>query len=109
MGEFLDTKGLACPLPVLKTRRALRNMPSGKILTVEATDPASVIDFTHFCNTTDHEMAGQKPTDFSLDREMAGQKPVELSLCHSLNIAISSVTLKTRFVLPSFRSTCAQI
>ena len=56
MSEFLDTKGLACPLPVLKTRRILRKMAVGGILTVEATDPASVIDFTHFCNTTDNEM-----------------------------------------------------
>ena len=56
MSEFLDTKGLACPLPVLKTRRILRKMAVGDILTVEATDPASVIDFTHFCNTTDNEM-----------------------------------------------------
>ena len=63
MGEFLDTKGLACPLPVLKTRRALRNMPSGEILTVEATDPASVIDFTHFCNTTDNEMLEHMEVD----------------------------------------------
>ena len=63
MGEFLDTKGLACPLPVLKTRRALRNMPSGEILTVEATDPASEIDFTHFCNTTDHEMVEHMEVD----------------------------------------------
>ena len=63
MGEFLDTKGLACPLPVLKTRRTLRNMPSGEILTVEATDPASVIDFTHFCNTTGHEMGEHMEVD----------------------------------------------
>ena len=56
MGEFLDTKGLACPLPVLKTRRVLRKMSTGELLTVEATDPASVIDFTHFCNTTENEM-----------------------------------------------------
>ena len=56
MSEFLDTKGLACPLPVLKTRRILRKMAEGDILTVEATDPASVIDFAHFCNTTNNEM-----------------------------------------------------
>ena len=63
MGEILDTKGLACPLPVLKTRRALRKMPTGGILTVEATDPASVIDFTHFCNTTENEMLEHTEAD----------------------------------------------
>ena len=55
MDEFLDTKGLACPLPVLKTRRLMKKMEPGKVLTVEATDPASVIDFNHFCNTTGNE------------------------------------------------------
>ena len=63
MSETLDTKGLACPLPVLKTRRTLRNMAEGEILTVEATDPASVIDFTHFCNTTENEMVEHTEAD----------------------------------------------
>ena len=63
MDEFLDTKGLACPLPVLKTRRLLKKMDPGKVLTVEATDPASVIDFTHFCNTTENEMIEHTETD----------------------------------------------
>jgi tRNA 2-thiouridine synthesizing protein A len=63
MDEFLDTKGLACPLPVLKTRRLLRKMDSGKVLTVEATDPASVIDFTHFCNTTENKMVEHNEAD----------------------------------------------
>lgn len=52
----LDTKGLNCPLPVLKARRAMRDMKDGDILTVLATDPASYIDFRHFCDTTGHEL-----------------------------------------------------
>ncbi|MGE4221226.1 MAG: sulfurtransferase TusA family protein [Alphaproteobacteria bacterium] len=52
----LDTKGLNCPLPVLKTRKALRTVPVGETLTVEATDPASYIDFRHFCETAGHEL-----------------------------------------------------
>jgi tRNA 2-thiouridine synthesizing protein A len=52
----LDTKGLNCPLPVLKARRAMRDMQDGDILTVLATDPASYIDFRHFCDTTGHEL-----------------------------------------------------
>ena len=63
MDEFLDTKGLACPLPVLKTRRLMKKMEPGKVLTVEATDPASVIDFNHFCNTTGNEMVKHTETD----------------------------------------------
>jgi tRNA 2-thiouridine synthesizing protein A len=56
----LDTKGLNCPLPVLKARRAMRDLKDGDILTVLATDPASYIDFQHFCDTTGHEMLEAK-------------------------------------------------
>lgn len=52
----LDTKGLNCPLPVLKARRAMRDLDAGDVLTVLATDPASYIDFRHFCDTTGHEL-----------------------------------------------------
>ena len=52
----LDTKGLNCPLPVLKARRAMKELAPGDILEVEATDPGSVKDFNHFCETTGHEL-----------------------------------------------------
>ena len=48
----LDATGLLCPLPVLKARRALRNVPPGGILEVLATDPGATKDFVHFCQTT---------------------------------------------------------
>ncbi len=54
MGDpaLLDTKGLKCPLPVLKARKALKEVPPGGILRVLATDPGAVKDFQHFCKTT---------------------------------------------------------
>lgn len=54
--RILDTKGLNCPLPVLKARRAMRELADGDVLTVLATDPASYIDFQHFCDTTGHDL-----------------------------------------------------
>ena len=63
MGHELDTKGLNCPLPVLKTKRALKTVPVGEILTVTATDPASTIDFKHFCMTSGHELVDWSETD----------------------------------------------
>ena len=59
MNETLDVKGLLCPIPVLKARKVLSRMPAGAVLTVEATDPAAVIDFPHFCNETGHELVDQ--------------------------------------------------
>ena len=53
---LLDATGLLCPLPVLKARRALRDVPAGGILRVLATDPGAVKDFEHFCQTTGCEM-----------------------------------------------------
>jgi tRNA 2-thiouridine synthesizing protein A len=52
----LDAKGLLCPLPVLKARRALREVPVGGVLRVLATDPGAPADFRHFCETTGAEL-----------------------------------------------------
>ena len=60
---LLDTTGFNCPIPVLKARRAAREMTPGQILTVQATDPASMIDFKHFCNTTGHELLDASEAD----------------------------------------------
>jgi tRNA 2-thiouridine synthesizing protein A len=56
MCSTLNTKGLNCPLPVLKTKRALKDVPIGACLTVLADDPAAAIDFRHFCNVSGNEL-----------------------------------------------------
>lgn len=69
MTEFdrtLDLKGLLCPLPVLKSRRALRDMPAGARLIVETTDPVAVIDIPHFCREDGHAVLAQDKTDFGM-------------------------------------------
>ncbi|MDJ0943052.1 MAG: sulfurtransferase TusA family protein [Kiloniellales bacterium] len=53
---FLDAKGLKCPIPVLRARRAMKPLAAGDILEVEATDPTSVQDFKAFCETTGDEL-----------------------------------------------------
>ena len=52
----LDTKGLNCPLPVLKAKKALKDLAAGDLLEVIATDPGSVKDFDSFCRTTGNEL-----------------------------------------------------
>ena len=49
--EF-DASGLACPLPIVKTKKALSDMASGTVLKVEATDPGSVCDMAAFAEQT---------------------------------------------------------
>ena len=54
--EVLDTSGLNCPLPILKTKKALQKMDSGKILEVISTDAGSVKDLEAFCNQTGNKL-----------------------------------------------------
>ena len=49
MKEYLDARGLICPLPVLKARKRLKTMCCGNLLQVRADDPAAQIDIPHFC------------------------------------------------------------
>jgi tRNA 2-thiouridine synthesizing protein A len=50
----LDARGLNCPLPILRTKKALNELQSGQVLRVFATDPGSVRDFQAFCKQTGH-------------------------------------------------------
>jgi len=52
----LDARGLNCPLPILKAKKALKTVPTGEILEVLSTDPGSVADFGAFCNQTGNEL-----------------------------------------------------
>ena len=54
----LDAKGLLCPLPVLKARRAMKEMQPGETLRVLSTDAGAPKDFVHFCETTGAELLG---------------------------------------------------
>ncbi len=54
--QVLDAKGLNCPLPILKAKKALKDVPAGETLEVLATDPGSVADFQAFCRATGNEL-----------------------------------------------------
>jgi len=59
----LDTRGLICPLPVLKAGKRLRSLPSGSVLRLLASDPMAVIDVPHFCGEQGHELLSSEPAD----------------------------------------------
>jgi len=59
----LDVKGLNCPLPILRTKKALAEMQSGQTLRVLATDPGSVKDFQAFARQTGNELVSQEKTE----------------------------------------------
>ncbi len=59
MQEFdheIDVKGLQCPLPVLKARKRLLSLKHGELLKILATDPASMIDFPHYCAESGNQL-----------------------------------------------------
>jgi len=57
--QVLDAKGLNCPLPILKAKKALKSLESGQTLEILSTDPGSVADFAAFCRTTGNELVEQ--------------------------------------------------
>ena len=61
--QILDAKGLSCPLPILRTKKTLKDMPSGTTLEVIATDPGAVKDFEAFCRTTGNELVESRAAD----------------------------------------------
>jgi len=58
----LDARGLNCPLPILKAKKALTAMTSGQVLRIVATDPGSVKDFEAFSRQTGHMLLSQSTT-----------------------------------------------
>ncbi len=58
----LDVKGLNCPLPILRAKKALADMASGQVLRVVATDPSSVKDFAAFCRQTGNPLLSSTET-----------------------------------------------
>lgn len=58
--ETLDAEGLSCPMPLLKTKRALTAMKAGKILEVLGTDPGSINDIPNWCERSGNSFLGGK-------------------------------------------------
>lgn len=61
--EEIDVKGLSCPLPILRAKKALAQMESGKVLKVVATDSGSAQDFPLFARQTGHELLAHSEAD----------------------------------------------
>ncbi len=56
---ILDLRGLRCPQPVLRAKKALRVLTAGDALVLECTDPLTLIDVPHFCHQTGHRLTAQ--------------------------------------------------
>ena len=56
----LDLRGIRCPQPVLRAKKAMRGLPVGSVLVLECTDPLTDIDVPHFVTQTGHRLAAQE-------------------------------------------------
>lgn len=61
--QELDARGLNCPLPILRSKKALTGMASGQVLRVLSTDPGSVKDFAAFAKQTGNELLDSAEND----------------------------------------------
>jgi tRNA 2-thiouridine synthesizing protein A len=52
----IDAKGLSCPIPIMKTKKAIKNLPAGSIYEVLTTDPGSASDIAAYCKATGQEL-----------------------------------------------------
>ena len=64
---LVDASGLKCPLPVLKARKALQSLTDGDKLRVISTDPASPLDFKHFCKSKGHSLISVEEKEESFE------------------------------------------
>ena len=65
IAQKLDARGLNCPLPILKTRKAINKINSGEILEVTSTDPGSIKDMASFCEQTGNRLVSSNENDNS--------------------------------------------
>ena len=63
IAERLDARGMNCPLPILRTRKAINQLAIGEVLEVTATDPGSVKDMASFCSQTGNRLVSSNEAD----------------------------------------------
>jgi tRNA 2-thiouridine synthesizing protein A len=63
IAERLDARGLNCPLPILRTRKAINRLQSGEVIEITATDPGSVKDMVAFCTQTGNKLVSSSEAD----------------------------------------------
>lgn len=61
--KVLDAKNLACPMPIVKTKKAMDELAAGDILEVQATDKGALNDLTAWSKSAGHEMLANKEED----------------------------------------------
>lgn len=83
--HVVDAKGLACPMPIVKTRKAMKELENGHVMEVQATDKGSTADLKAWAESSGHHYLGTTETDGTLThylRKSDGQEKEEMIYPH---------------------------
>lgn len=112
--EILDAKGLACPMPIVKTKKAMNGLDAGQVLEVQATDKGSKADIKAWSESTGHQYLGtleegevlkhyirKSSSDESIERKhpnVINNDELEIKIATSENIVVLDVRETAEFV-----------
>ena len=96
VNKVLDAKGLACPMPIVRTKKALEVMTAGQVLEVQATDKGSLADIQSWAKTTGHQYLGTNNEGNVLYHFVRKSDPSEVKEAHSYSHVITNEQLEQK-------------
>jgi len=102
--EILDAKGLACPMPIVKTKKAITNLEPGQVMEVQATDKGSTADIKAWADSTGHQYLGTVEEGEVLKHYLrkASDKETKDEIKHKAVIDLQELQDKTESEAPLF-------
>ncbi|MDR0269963.1 sulfurtransferase TusA family protein [Paenibacillus sp.] len=87
--QAVDAKGLACPMPIIRTKKAINELNAGQVLEIQATDKGSVADIQAWAKSTGHQFLGTQVEDdvyrHYVRKSESGEIKEEITFPHAIN------------------------
>lgn len=93
---ILDCKGLACPMPIVKTKKVMKELKAGQVMEVQATDKGSLADFQSWAQSTGHQFIGTFQNGNVMHHYLRKGQPAEAKAEPILTSTISHEELQTK-------------
>lgn len=94
--KVLDAKGLSCPMPIVRTKKAIEDMDSGQVLEIQATDKGSLADIQGWAKNTGHQYLGTKEEGEVLHHYIRKRDPRESKLEQSFSHVVNNEELAAK-------------
>ncbi|UVI32643.1 sulfurtransferase TusA family protein [Paenibacillus spongiae] len=92
--KTVDAKGLACPMPIVRTKKAIEELEAGQVLVLQATDKGSLADIQSWAKTTGHQYLGSTQEENVLHHYLRKSSPSEVKEAQSHPYTISNDEVK---------------